>query len=164
MDKNSLPSAVTEVRYSRRPTFLLLLAVAFLFWVFWDVYHFFSQCVICTTDLQRNYILLVWWSLAVALAGWETRCWVQRRQATRPALQFSAAAIWTAQTGWLPWPQVSLVVARWHGAVTLHYVDASAKPAYIRWQLNELVIGGRRLQQIYQQYSQPHEFINSTTT
>ncbi|MCA8832794.1 hypothetical protein [Hymenobacter pini] len=150
------------MRYSRGPTFSLLLAVVFLVWVCWDIYRFFSYCVICAADLQRNYALLVLWILAAAFAGWEMWHWVQRRQATQPALQLSTMGVWTAQTGWLPWSQVSLVIARWHGAVSLYYVDASVKPAYIRWQLYELAIGGHRLQQLYQQYSQPHEAVNLT--
>ena len=162
MNKNSPLPAVTEVRYSRRPTFLLLLAVAFLLWACWDASHFFSRCVICAADLQRNYMLPVWWGLAAAFATWETWRWVQRRKATQPALQFSAAGIWMAQTGWLSWSQVSLVIARWHGAASLHYIDASARPAYMRWQLEELAVDGRRLQQLYQQYSQPHESVNPT--
>ncbi|UYZ57701.1 hypothetical protein [Hymenobacter latericus] len=151
MPDSPLP-AVTEVRYTRKPTPLLLLAVVFMLLCVYNAFRFLAVCVNCGHDLMRNPQLLFIWGFTIAATGYEVWRWYKRSKAPLPALKLSKAGIWSPLTGWLSWQEVQLNVALWHDAVSLHYSQPSTELPFIKWQISELAISGKRLKHLQQQY------------
>jgi hypothetical protein len=131
-----------EVRYTSKPTPVLLLAVLALVCSVWEISRLIYSLAIFHPPTSELVIKLLGWLAALVFGVTETLAWFRRRNVA--ILQMSTAGVWTAKTGLLSWESVKLKVGKWHDVVSITYNDAQGTHLQ-KWNLTDLNINASEL-------------------